>query len=313
MDFKVGEKVRFLHDKSEGVIQRILKQGEVEVLVDDFVEMIVSNKDLVKIDRGERNLRQEVKEEEAKDAPPKTISKLPPELAIVRKDGFFEMWMLNPSDYEIYYTLHLKIRTKIHALNGGLVEPNENSFLRKIDKGEFYDSKTLFIQVLKFRKTDSAEIIPPIHLELPLKFKILKKEPKLIEELNAEGHRFVLESKPESAKMGTDESGGTTLKVEPPSYTEPEEIVDLHIEKLVDDIFGMDSDTMLRIQVEHFEKALQSAVLFKKPRIIFIHGIGTGKLKKEIHRRLDENQFVRNFRLADPVNYGNGATEVEFG
>ena len=255
MDFKVGEKVRFLHDKSEGVVQRVLKGGEVEVLVDDFVEMIVSGKDLVKIDRGERNLRKQIKEEEAPEATAKPVSNLKEELAIVRKDGFFEMWLLNPGDYEVFYTLHLKIRTKIQALNSGTVEPGEHAFLRKIEKGEFFDSKTLYIQVLKYRRTQDARIIPPLHLEIPLKFKVLKQAPKPIEELNAEGHRFLLESKPEATKVGVGGDGGTTLKPDQPTYTEPEEVVDLHIDQLVDNILGMDSDTMLRIQVEHFGKS----------------------------------------------------------
>ena len=309
MDFKVGEKVRFLHDKQEGVIQQLLKGGEAEVLVDDFVEMVVSLKDLVKIHRGEKNLKKE--EEQKEDVPPKQVSKLPAELVIVRKEGTFEMWILNPGDFEIFYTLHLRIRGKVQALAAGRVFPQENEFLKRIDKGDLFDSKMLHVQALVYRQSKDAEVIPPINLQIPLKVKVLKLDPKPIEELKAEGHRFVLATeKPIEQKLPP--SVEVSQKPQSSYMDQPEEIVDLHIEKLVKNQLGMNSDTMLQIQIEEFEKKLSGAILYKKPRIIFIHGIGTGKLKREIHRRLDENQFVRNFRLADPVKYGNGATEVEF-
>jgi dsDNA-specific endonuclease/ATPase MutS2 len=59
-----------------------------------------------------------------------------------------------------------------------------------------------------------------------------------------------------------------------------------------------------------FEKHFELAYLHKRVSIIFIHGIGEGKLRDEIHERLRQKKSVKSFVNQYHPSYGYGATEV---
>lgn len=89
------------------------------------------------------------------------------------------------------------------------------------------------------------------------------------------------------------------------------ELVDLHIDKLVPDHTELASGEKLSLQLQRFEKYLDMGLEGKYKFIIFIHGIGTGVLKKEIIKKLKELPEI-SFRDADYRKFGFGATEVTF-
>ncbi|MBK9399314.1 MAG: Smr/MutS family protein [Bacteroidetes bacterium] len=84
--------------------------------------------------------------------------------------------------------------------------------------------------------------------------------------------------------------------------------VDLHIEELTDQVEKLNNSTMLEIQLRHFRKELDLAILRHARSIVFIHGIGNGKLKAEIRKELTSS----GIRFTDGAynRYGAGATEV---
>ena len=90
---------------------------------------------------------------------------------------------------------------------------------------------------------------------------------------------------------------------------ETEKEVDLHIEELTDDISSLSNGEMLNIQMQHFTKEMDNAIRKNFHRIIFIHGVGNGRLKQEIRKELHHYKGIR-FRDADASRYGHGATEV---
>lgn len=85
--------------------------------------------------------------------------------------------------------------------------------------------------------------------------------------------------------------------------------VDLHIEALVDDPSEVDSVQMLTIQTSTFNKYLEEAIRIKLQKIIFIHGVGIGRLKSEIIKILAQYPSLHYFD-APMSKYGSGATEV---
>ena len=89
-------------------------------------------------------------------------------------------------------------------------------------------------------------------------------------------------------------------------------VVDLHIEKLTDEWKGMSNYEMLGLQLKTFEKFYELAVTHIQPSLVIIHGVGTGKLRDEIHDALrlkkEVNYFVNQYHAA----YGYGATEIFF-
>ena len=85
--------------------------------------------------------------------------------------------------------------------------------------------------------------------------------------------------------------------------------VDLHIEELVDNSRGMSNGEIVQVQLNHFQRELDSAIAQHLHKIVFIHGVGTGKLKNDIHQILKSYTNIR-FHDASYGKYGFGATEV---
>jgi len=88
-----------------------------------------------------------------------------------------------------------------------------------------------------------------------------------------------------------------------------EKEVDLHIEELVDSMNGLNKFDMLKLQLDRFEKELDKAMETHLKKIVFIHGVGNGRLKTEIIARLKTTKGIRYYD-APYKNYGYGATEV---
>lgn len=89
-------------------------------------------------------------------------------------------------------------------------------------------------------------------------------------------------------------------------------VVDLHIEKLADDWQRLSNFEILTIQLKEFEKWYEIAFAHHQPNLIIIHGVGTGKLRDEIHDILKTKKEVRSFVNQYHPRYGYGATEIFF-
>lgn len=88
--------------------------------------------------------------------------------------------------------------------------------------------------------------------------------------------------------------------------------VDLHIERLTGDWQYMDSLEKLGLQMQTFEKYLDLAVVHHLPSMIIIHGIGSGRLRDEIHEALRYKREVKSFINQYDPRYGYGATQIFF-
>jgi hypothetical protein len=88
----------------------------------------------------------------------------------------------------------------------------------------------------------------------------------------------------------------------------PRSVVDLHIEKLTDNWKGLSNFEILTIQLNYFEKYYNLAVAHRQPNFIVVHGIGTGKLRNEIHEILKAKKEVKSFANQYHNNFGFGAT-----
>jgi len=89
-------------------------------------------------------------------------------------------------------------------------------------------------------------------------------------------------------------------------------VVDLHIEKIMDDWKGLTNFEIMTIQLKELEKYYELAVAHRQASIIFIHGVGTGRLRDEIHEILRTKKEVKYFVNQYQASYGYGATEVFF-
>ncbi|MBT6376760.1 MAG: Smr/MutS family protein [Flavobacterium sp.] len=84
--------------------------------------------------------------------------------------------------------------------------------------------------------------------------------------------------------------------------------VDLHINQLIKSTKGMDNFEMLSLQLETAERKIEYAISKRISKIIFIHGVGEGVLKSELHYLF--GRYPVRFYDASYKKYGLGATEV---
>lgn len=90
------------------------------------------------------------------------------------------------------------------------------------------------------------------------------------------------------------------------------EIVDLHIEQLISGWQQMSNFEILSLQLKEFEKQYDIAVAHRLASQIVIHGVGSGRLRDEIHERLKGRKEVRFFVNQYHRSFGYGATEIYF-
>lgn len=88
--------------------------------------------------------------------------------------------------------------------------------------------------------------------------------------------------------------------------------IDLHIERLSDNYKYLDNFQILSLQITTFEKWLDLAIAHRQSSFIVIHGIGSGKLRDEVHEILKHRREVKTFVNQYHPAYGYGATEIFF-
>ncbi|MBI1342593.1 MAG: hypothetical protein GC171_06650 [Terrimonas sp.] len=92
----------------------------------------------------------------------------------------------------------------------------------------------------------------------------------------------------------------------------PRSVVDLHIEKITDNWRGMSNLHIIGLQLKTFEKYYELALAHLQPSLIVIHGVGSGRLRDEIHDLLKHRKEVKSFVNQYDPRFGYGATEIFF-
>lgn len=88
--------------------------------------------------------------------------------------------------------------------------------------------------------------------------------------------------------------------------------IDLHIENLTDRPNKVHKSQILSTQMRYFEQYMDRAIRVGVERVFIIHGVGEGKLRDAVAKRLASMPQVKSFANDYHPLYGYGATEVVF-
>ncbi len=248
--------------------------------------------------------------------------------------GSISIYLANHTSQDILFFYSTKKEGKLICKDFDRVDEQSALLLDIIDITDIEKWKDLQFQFLFF-KQGSAVTKPPLVREIQLKPVRFYKEdnylhyPFLNEKcflisLTEEGQmkpEYWPEEKWENEKI--EKSSGLKIighisnlnKVEP--FPEKHILekgiaeVDLHIEELIENYSGKENFELLNIQLNYFSMMLESAIANKFRKIIFIHGVGNGKLKQEIINKLKNNFPDLKYGDASLLKYGRGATEIE--
>ena len=86
--------------------------------------------------------------------------------------------------------------------------------------------------------------------------------------------------------------------------------IDLHLNKLVEDVSKVKPEMAMLFQVSAFDKHLEKAIRLGVDRIFVIHGVGEGKLKKTIINAAKNHPLVKEVKNEYHPKFGFGATEI---
>jgi hypothetical protein len=238
--------------------------------------------------------------------------------------GEFEAWLINDSGINALYVILLKQDDMYTNIKTGLIEADTKLFIANITREQINSFISFRLQAVFFRK-GTYDPVPPAQKEFPLdpaeifsagsfvyndyfdeKAKIIPmisdaydRELKLISEQEV---NLLLSKDRETSRPP---AAGKRVSSDPLF-----EEVDLHIEELIDSHEGLSGREVLDIQMARFTTALEGAIRGNTRRIVFIHGIGNGKLKFEIRKTLDKKYPKLVYQDASFQEYGYGATMI---
>ena len=350
---KIGDKVRFLSEVGGGIVKEF--KGKDFVLVEDAdgFDIPMPVRECVVIETDDYNMRRKASTAAPKvEAPAKPVKpEIPaiqrqPEvkggdtlnvfLAYVPEDAKamsttpFEAYLVNDSNYYLYYTYQSAEGKAWKSRSHGLVEPNTKFLLEEFTKDLLNDMERVAVQLIAFKDGNPAAIKPAVSVEIRIdtvKFYKLHtfsdsdffEEPALIYDIvkNDVPTKQVYVSAEELQvallQKKSDDKPRSQPIVKPHHSHDPKSHiieVDLHIDELLDDTHGMENKEMLDYQLNKFREVMEANKHKREQKIVFIHGKGDGVLRKAI---LDElKRKYSNCRCQDASfqEYGFGATMV---
>lgn len=338
MNFKKGDKVKFLNENDYGTVTRVMENGIVMVLNSEDFEVPVKNSELI-LDPSavKQTEKTEVSAKEVSSFVSKTSSSVvevskPREadnygiyLGFVPKDGNgslqsdLDLYLINDSGFKILYNLMRPSSGSLFSAQSGILEPDTKEYIQTFERENLNTLSSVKVQLLYSMDTPFS-VKPPEEYDIKIsaqKFFALNyyKTNDFFDE------KAVIITVKESSLM---KEAVDKLKVndfqnvEPkkainkkPQKTLEKEVVDLHLTELLEDDRGLSPKEKLDYQMKVFKEKLEEYI--KNPhvkKVIFIHGKGNGTLKTEIRRCLELNYRRYQYQDASFEEYGGGATLV---
>ena len=346
---KIGDKVRFLSEVGGGIVKGF--QGKDIVLVEDAdgFDIPMPMRECVVIDTDDYNMKRKAAPAPSKaEGPAKPMKpEMPavqrqPEtrggdmlnvmLAFVPEDvkaissTSFEAYLVNDSNYYLYYT-YLSAEGKAWKVRShGLVDPNTKLFLEDFAKDVLNEMERVAVQFIAFKDGKTFAMKPAVSVELRIdtvKFYKLHtfresdffEEPALVYDIvtndvpvkqvyvSAEDIQVALlqkkeVEKPRSQPIVKRSSSNGIIEI------------DLHINELLDDAHGMSNSEILNYQLDKFREVMEKYKGKREQKIVFIHGKGDGVLRKALLDELKRKYSNCRYQDASFQEYGFGATLV---
>lgn len=316
MRYRIGQRVRLLHDSGEGVITALVDAHTVEVDMGDDFPVDVSVKEIIPIDRAEHKfMGKKVDEKEEKvqrrNSFTSSIGVYSPTFAISKIQGGFALYILNPGPSEILYTFYVNGKKHYSGLASGKIEVGDHSQLAKIRADDFQNVKGFYIQILLFASGKGHPQVP-IVTEIPWNKGRIGEPMRELKALNTKAWLFSLTEEANAVDTRMRVEGEISRIKKADVKSKPEMVVDLHIEQLTSKSWAMSPVEMLDTQLRAMEEAVSKAMLDNYESLVLIHGVGEGVLRKEILSRLQPLSYVKEIEAADPKRFGNGASRVVF-
>jgi hypothetical protein len=342
MQFRKDDLVRFLNEQGGGKVVRQLGNGMVLIEVEDGFEYPYPANQLVPVEPITGPVKkpvsqQERAEEYVSQTSATVVNTRFPDgiyLAFIPQNqtfpaaGKIAFELFNHSDYDIYYSLSLKDGSLWSCIQSGTIGPRRRAEVdvltpQDLDNwgqiktdvlffsDEHYEHRSPASDILRFKGVKFfKDSTFTDHLLIGKKAWVAEVVALELEEQQTPSH--ILTNDDLKRMMQEKNAKTTSSKSSIPHLKNQklEKEVDLHIEELMNNWQGMTNAQLLDVQLHHMQRELDAAIGAHLQRIIFIHGVGNGRLKSEVRRILSTYKGIR-VHDGSYQRYGFGATEVE--
>lgn len=319
----IGDRVRLLHDTREGIITDFLPDDMVEVEIEDGFKIPVIRKEVVPIAKEEQIVFREKRKESESAALSAPTAETGFFLAFLPiNDRQLSVYVINNTDIDILFNIGEVRNTSYYGLTAGHLtrrgsQKITDAYLDKFDKWS-----PLLVQAIFFKAgftTLKEPLIRKFTFSAASFFKSKTKAPILDKEcylfqidqkivgINpVEIKESIIERQTAVAPANVMLPNVKNIAAQPATPRQIE--IDLHIEQITKDYGKLNAAQILELQLKTFESALDKAILEAYDEIVFIHGVGNGTLRHEIHKRLSKHPGIAYYKDARKEKFGYGAT-----
>ena len=347
---KIGDKVRFLSEVGGGIVTGF--QGKDFVLVEDAdgFDIPMPIRECVVIETDDYNMKRKPGSSTPKTEGP--VKPVKPEMPVIQRQPEvrggdtlnvflayvpedakammttpFEAYLVNDSNYCMYYTYSSAEGKSWTTRSHGLIEPNTKLLLEEFEKSELNDRERVAVQLVAFKDNRSFAMKPAANVEIRIDtvkfYKLHTFQPTDFFDTPAVVYDVVRNDAPARQvyvsaedlqdalmqKKATDSPSRPRTIVKRGGKNEIIEI-DLHIGELLDDTRGMSNSEILNYQLDKFREVMEQYRNKREQRIVFIHGKGDGVLRKALLDELKRKYPTCKTQDASFQEYGFGATMV---
>jgi hypothetical protein len=242
--------------------------------------------------------------------------------------GSFEAYLINESNYYLYFNCMSCKNNSWTSRYHGMIEPDTKIFMEEFEKPALNELEHICVQTIAFKKGKTFSLKNVMSIELRLdtvKFYKLHCFTKndffdedalvvpLITNDMPEKQLLISATDIQEAiyERTKDERRAPQPAVKKVKPADKIIEVDLHINQLLDTTSGMSSADMLDYQMSKFHEVMKAHSDKKGQKIVFIHGKGEGVLRTAIEKEL-KTTYRQQARFQDASfrEYGYGATMV---
>lgn len=311
--FKLGDFVRFVDEKREGYVTRMIDAQTLGVTDTDGFEIPVAISNLTHVHGHSANTftqsdhqKPVIVDEEFKE---NGIF-----LAVAedsKASAVAHFTLLNNTSYQLLLSLKTDKKGIYKGEFASVIQAKTSTQIYSANLGDLEIWPEFIFQVLYFT-TANVKPVAPLNLTKKFKAKDFSGAKKQVPEINKYAWLIQLDEPMQLIDAQKLKESFFRGETEKPKVLKPATEIDLHIEKLRDDYQFLNQSEIIDIQLAYFQQMLDAAIVHQLPSIVFIHGVGNGTLRHHIHKTISKHPQVRTFMDARKEKFGFGATEVIF-
>ncbi len=359
MQFKKGQKVKFLNEVGGGYIVKI--EGNIAFIsTDDGFDIPVKIQDIIpdqanttaealfthekEPENTYRVEEQEIEEKEDEEAQlNEAISSIDNHPAFPKaEEGIYlafvpqnqnhiltaplDLYLINNTKLELLYNVLLRQQDVYLGYDYGNIYAHSKLYLATVSRENLNEWAEGLVQFL-FHQSSSEFYYHSLDAEFKIRMHKLMQNETAYSELHLMGEKAYYhqltslaaipktdmtdkKSKPEQDKA----EASIGIKSNPfAKFPQKEGVyeIDLHAEKIIPHAEKYAPESIMQKQMTYFREIIEQAIAANVKDLVFIHGVGVGRLKYEMKKILHDYEDNLSYEDASILQYGVGATRVK--